>query len=165
MNHIESTSGNVETITAPIRVMAVASGGGHWLELLRLSPAFEGCELHFIGIYSELASTVAPHPFHLVPDSHFDEPLRMIRTFFRLSRLFWKIRPQAVVSTGAASGALAMLMGRLFRARTLWVDSAANCQILSRSGRLARRLAHKTLTQCPPLARPDGPFYRGSVLP
>ena len=164
MNNIESTSKGIGSPTATVRVMAVASGGGHWLELLRLRPAFEGCELHFVGIYSELSSTVAPHHFHLVPDSHFDEPFKMFRAFFRLLRLFWKIRPQAVVSTGAASGALAMLIGRLFRARTLWVDSVANCHVLSRSGRLALRIAHKTLTQCQHIARPEGPFYRGNIM-
>ena len=155
----------IEVSTIPVRVLAVASGGGHWLELLRLRPALEGCDLHFAGIDTNLNKSVAPYPFHFVPDAHFDEPWRMIRTFFSLLRLFWKIRPQVVVSTGAAPGGLAMLLGRIFRARTLWVDSAANCNVLSRSGRLALRLAHKTLTQYPHLARPDGPFYFGRILP
>lgn len=162
---IVTTFGNKDATTASIRVMAVASGGGHWFQLLRLRPAFEGCELHFVSIYSELGSTVVPHPFYLVPDSHFDEPLRIIRAFFRLLRLFWKIRPQVVVSTGAASGAIAMLIGRLFRVRTLWIESAANCQALSLSGKLALRLAHTMLTQCSHIARPRGPFYRGKIIP
>jgi UDP-N-acetylglucosamine:LPS N-acetylglucosamine transferase len=150
---------------APVRILAIASGGGHWHELLRLRPAFEGCDLHFIGIDPNWKPSVAPAPFHVVPDAHFDEPLRMIRTFFYLLRLFRRIHPQAVVSTGAAPGGLAMLLGRIFGARTLWVDSAANCTILSRSGRLAMRIAHTTLTQYSHLAAPEGPFYRGSILP
>ena len=159
------THGRSVIQSAPIRVLAVASGGGHWHELLRLRPALEGFEQYFIGIYTELDLSVAPHPFYMVPDAHFDEPWRMIRTFFHLLTLFRKIRPQVVISTGAAPGGLAMLLGRIFRARTLWVDSAANCNVLSRSGRLALRIAHKTLTQYPHLAQPEGPFYRGSILP
>lgn len=163
MNSVSPPSPAVQP--ASVRVLAIASGGGHWHELLRLRPALENCELHFIGIDADWESSVAPHPFHVVPDAHFDEPLRMIRTFFHLLRLFRKIRPQAVVSTGAAPGGLAMLVGRMFHARTLWVDSAANCTVLSRSGRLAMRIAHKTLTQYSKLARPEGPYYRGSILP
>ena len=159
-----STTENMEPVSPPIRVMAVASGGGHWLELLRLRPALEGCDLHFVGIYSELDSTVAPYPFYLVSDSHFDEPLRMVRSFFRLLQLFRKIRPQVVVSTGAGCGALAMLIGRLFRARTIWIESAANCSVLSRSGKLAARVASTTLVQWPELARPDKIYYRGNIL-
>lgn len=163
---LSSSSAADSTIsTVTVRVLAIASGGGHWHELLRLRPALENSELHFIGIDSYWKSSVTPYPFHVIPDAHFDEPWRMIRTFFCLLCLFWKIRPQAVISTGAAPGGLAMLVGRMFRARTLWVDSAANCTVLSRSGRLAMRIAHKTLTQYPHLARPEGPLYRGSVLP
>ena len=154
-----------DSMNGALRVLAVASGGGHWLELLRLRPAFDDCDLHFIGIDPALRSSVESHPFHLVPDAHFDEPWRMVKTFFRLLWLFFKIRPQVVVSTGAAPGGLAMLLGQIFRARTLWIDSAANCNVLSRSGRLALRIAHKTLTQFSHLSCPDGPFYFGSILP
>ena len=30
------------------RVLAVASGGGHWIQLLRLSPAWEGCAVTYV---------------------------------------------------------------------------------------------------------------------
>lgn len=155
-----------DTAAAPVRprVLAIASGGGHWHELLRLRPALEGCDVHFAGIDRDWASSVAPHPFHFVPDAHFDEPFKMLRTFFALWSLSRRLRPDAVVSTGAAPGGLAMLAGRRFGARTMWIDSAANCARLSRSGRLARRFAHVTLTQWPELALPGGPFYRGSIL-
>jgi len=152
------------TSSKPIRVLAVASGGGHWHQLLQLRPALDDCELHFIGIDAGWKSSVVPHPFYIVPDVHFDEPWRMIRTFFSMLRLFWKIRPQVVISTGAAPGGLAMLLGYIFRTRTLWVDSSANCRVLSRSGKFALHIAHKTLTQHSHLARPGGPFYQGSII-
>lgn len=148
----------------PIRVLAVASGGGHWNELLRLCPALDGCELYFIGIDAIWESTVTPHPFYVVPDAHFEEPWRMIRTFFRMLRLFRKILPQIVISTGAAPGGMSMLLGRIFHARTLWVDSNANCKVLSFSGKLALRIAHKTITQHLHLARPGGPIYQGKII-
>ena len=160
------TDTETPTIPAvPVRVLAVASSGGHWQELLRLRPALEGCEQHFAGIDPGWELSVTPHPFYMVPDTHFDEPLKTIITFFCLLRLFRKIRPHVVLSTGAGPGGLAMLLGRIFRARTLWVDSAANCNALSLSGRMSFLFAHKVLTQSPHLAKPDGPYYRGSLLP
>ena len=50
------------------------------------------------------------------------------------------------------------------RAKTIWIDSIANCERLSSSGRRARRVAHQWLTQWPDLARPEGPHYWGAVL-
>ena len=32
-----------ETRAKKPRVMAISSGGGHWIELLRLRPAFDDC--------------------------------------------------------------------------------------------------------------------------
>lgn len=28
-------------------ILAVASGGGHWIQLLRLAPAFAGADVHY----------------------------------------------------------------------------------------------------------------------
>jgi hypothetical protein len=32
------------------RFMAVSSGGGHWIQLLRVSPAFSGCDITFVTV-------------------------------------------------------------------------------------------------------------------
>lgn len=166
MESMESNAPSIDAADAgqKIRVLAVASGGGHWHELLRLRPAFRDFDVHYAGIDASWAASVAPAPLHVVPDAHFDEPWKMLVTFTQLVRLVRTLRPHAVVSTGAAPGGLALAAGRLFGARTLWVDSAANCAVLSRSGRLARRVADVVLTQWPELARPGGPYYRGSIL-
>jgi len=68
------------------------------------------------------------------------------------------------VTTGAAPGYLAIRLGRLMGAKTIWVDSVANAEELSMSGRLAGRHAGLWLTQWAHLAGRPGPEYRGSVL-
>ena len=57
-----------------------------------------------------------------------------------------------------------VFFGRLLGARTIWVDSIANADELSLSGRKAGRFAHLWLTQWPELARAQGPHYQGAVL-
>jgi Oligosaccharide biosynthesis protein Alg14 like len=56
------------------------------------------------------------------------------------------------------------VFGRFLGARTIWVDSIANIDVLSMSGQKAGRYADLWLTQWPELASPNGPEYRGSVL-
>ena len=51
----------------------------------------------------------------------------MLRTFLVVLRE----RPDVVVSTGAAPGYFALRFGRLFGARTLWLESIANVEELS----------------------------------
>jgi hypothetical protein len=69
-----------------------------------------------------------------------------------------------VLSTGASVGYFALLFGKLFRARTIWIDSIANVERLSKSGELVARLADLRLTQWEHLATGDDLRYEGAVL-
>jgi hypothetical protein len=82
-------------------------------------------------------------------------------------QLFWivfKERPDVIISTGAAPGYIAIRLGKLFGARSIWVDSIANVEQLSMSGALAGGRADLWLTQWPHLAKENGPYYKGAVL-
>jgi hypothetical protein len=78
--------------------------------------------------------------------------------------VFFRERPDVVISTGAAPGYIAIRLGRLLGARTMWIDSIANVEEMSLSGSKALRCAGLCLTQWEHLARPDGPHYKGAVL-
>ena len=65
-----------------------------------------------------------------------------------------RVRPDVVISTGAAPGYFALRFGGLLGARTLWLDSIANAEELSLSGTKASRFADLTLTQWPELGKP-----------
>lgn len=146
------------------RILAIASGGGHWVQLCRVAPAFAGHELHFATVDAAYAGDVAPHPLHVVPDATRWGRWSVVRLAGAVMLLLLRLRPDVVVTTGAAPGALAIVLGRLLGARTIWLDSIANVERLSGSGRLVRRFAQLWLTQWPHLARPDGPEYAGAVL-
>lgn len=81
-----------------------------------------------------------------------------------LARIIWSERPDIIISTGAAPGYLALRLGRIMGARTIWLDSIANVEHLSMSGFRIGRSADLWLTQWPHLARPEGPHYEGAVL-
>lgn len=146
------------------RLLAIASGGGHWVQLLRLRPAFEGCDVVFATVKEAYRGDVNGAAFHVIPDANRWSKLSMIRAGFGVLQLLWQVRPDVVVSTGAAPGYFAIRLAVLFRARTIWVDSMANIDELSMSGRRAGAHATLWLTQWPHLAREDGPKYFGSVL-
>jgi UDP-N-acetylglucosamine:LPS N-acetylglucosamine transferase len=148
----------------PPRVLAVASGGGHWVQLMRLRPAFAGAEVHFATVDRSAAGTVAPAPVHVYPDANKDTPLRLILSALRLALIVLRVRPDVVVSTGAAGGYLAIRFARLLGARTMFIDSIANARELSVSARLAQKAADLVLSQWPAVALATGAAYRGAVL-
>jgi hypothetical protein len=146
------------------RILAVASGGGHWVQLLRLRPAFEGHDVAFVSVKPDYRSDVAGHRFHCVKDATRWSRIGLAWMALRLLLVLLRERPDVIVSTGAAPGVFAIRMGRWFGARTAWIDSIANVERLSMSGELVGRRADLWLTQWPHLARSEGPVYRGSVL-
>lgn len=146
------------------KVLAISSGGGHWVQLLRLRPAFEGCDVVFATVREGYRADVGDAAFRVVPDSNLWSKVAMLRCAWGVFKLVLRERPDVVVSTGAAPGYFGVLFGKLLRARVIWVDSVANAEELSLSGRKAGAFVDLWLTQWPHLAREGGPSCLGSVL-
>jgi UDP-N-acetylglucosamine:LPS N-acetylglucosamine transferase len=146
------------------KVLAVASSGGHWVQLRRVVPAFEDSEVVYVTVIESYRSQVPENRFYCVNDATRWNKLGLILLALRLAWIIVKERPAVVISTGAAPGYFAILLGRLLGARTIWIDSMANIEDLSMSGSRAGRFADLWLTQWPHLAKAEGPYYGGSVL-
>ncbi len=145
-------------------ILAISSGGGHWTQLLRLRPSWEALPVVYATVNVDYRRQVAQAPFFVVPDGNIKTKLVLLRMAFRVLVLVVRLRPAAVVTTGAAPGFFAVVFGKLVGAKTAWVDSIANAEELSLSGRKVRRFADAWLTQWEHLAGPGGPQYHGSVL-
>ena len=145
------------------KVLAVASGGGHWVQLQRLRPAFEGAQIEWVSTEPDYAATVHGR-FHVVRDANLWDKWGLLLLFLQMAWLLLRVRPALVVTTGAAPGFAAIFFGRLLGARTVWIDSIANGEALSGSGARAGRWANVWLTQWEHLAKPEGPHYWGAVL-
>ncbi len=74
-------------------------------------------------------------------------------------------RPEVVVTTGAAPGLVALVVAKLVcGSRTVWIDTVANSERMTLSGKLARPVADAWLVQWPHLAKAGGPEFWGAVL-
>ena len=146
------------------KVLAVASGGGHFVQLLRVTDAFQNCDVTFVSTHEAYRHQVARHKFHAIGDSNLSSGLGLIKTALQLARIIASEKPDIVISTGAAPGYIALRLARLTGAKTVWLDSIANIDQLSLSGRKIGRYADLWLTQWPHLVGPKGPHYGGSVL-
>lgn len=133
------------------------------MQLLRLRPAFEGSDVSWLTTQAEYAKDVHGQ-LYVVKDANLWDKPGLAKMFIQVGWLMFRLRPQVVVTTGAAPGFAALVFGKIIGARTVWVDSIANSETLSTSGARVRRWADVWLTQWEHLAADDGPQYWGAVL-
>ena len=156
-----------------VRILAVASTGGHWVQLLRLSQAWKGLDVIYVTTDPDVAPILraeaklaggAEPRLRVIQEANRWQKRKLVKQLFQLFFIILWLRPDAVITTGAAPGYFALRLGKVFGARTVWIDSIANAEELSLSGRKVRKYADLWLTQWPHLAKPDGPRFLGAVL-
>ena len=146
------------------KLMALASGGGHWVELMRLRPAFDDFETVYVSMFDNYADQLNGARLYVIPDASRFNLLGFFPIFWKALRIVARERPQAMVTTGSAPMLAFILLGRILGCRTLWIDSIANSEHLTSSGRLARKFAGKVISQWPDVAQKEGVDYWGGVV-
>lgn len=146
------------------RLLAIASAGGHWKELVRLRELLEAYDVTWVTTDRGYAGDIENGRFRTVTEASRWDRLRLARSAAEVLWILVRERPRVVLTTGAAPGFFALWLGKKLGAKTVWIDSFANGDELSLSGQRAGAHADVWLTQWPDLARPGGPEYAGSVL-
>jgi len=146
------------------RVLLVASGGGHWVQLLRLKAAWEGADVAYVTVQASYSEQVPGKRFYCVADATRWNRWALLCMAAQVTRLVLRERPDVIITSGAAPGVVAMRVGKMLGARTVWLDSIANVDALSLSGQRVSGFADLHLTQWRHLEASDGPHYRGAVL-
>ncbi len=135
------------------KILAIASKGGHWMELQRITDQLSKF-YNMVYISTVDYTTLLPQNanFSIVTDFSRWDCWKILPTFWQMIKIIKRERPDAVITTGAAPGLVAILVARMFKIKTIWVDSIANAAELSGSGRIARKFATHIFTQWPHLA-------------
>lgn len=146
------------------KIFAVASIGGHWVQLLRIARQMEkDYEVVYLCTHPKCATMVEGQKFYLMEDYSRWDAWKMVPAFFKLLGIVRREKPEAIMTTGAAPGLMCLLAGKVLGKKTIWVDSIANVQHLSASGRIAAKFVSRIYTQWKDLATPKVAFA-GNIL-
>lgn len=134
------------------RVLAIASGGGHFIQLMRLQPAWAGHRVSVATVDPTTRSLAGDVPFFTFRDVSRADWWRIPLAALDIAGILIRVRPQVIITTGALPGLIAAALARPFGVKSLWVDSIANSEELSGSGGQAGRVCSQVITQWPHLA-------------
>ena len=147
-----------------IKLLAVASIGGHWKQLLRiLPPTYDDVEKIYVSTHPKCEKMVENNKFYSIDDFSRWNVYKIIPVFFQGIKILYKETPTALITTGAAPGLILLFVAKIFRIKTFWIDSVANVQALSLSGKLASKFATRTYTQWSELSS-DNILYVGNIF-
>jgi len=146
------------------KILAVASAGGHWIELLRIRPAFDNCEVVFLSTDPGNSVEVEDYEFYQIANATRRSFWNLFRMFFQLVKIMRTIRPEIIITTGSAPGLMTLAVGKIFRTKNVWIQSIADVSELSMSGKMARYVSDLFLVQWQDLDSLKGLEYRGSIL-
>ena len=148
-----------------MKLLAVASSGGHWIQLLRITRPLENrFEVCYASTLSDRESSVHGGRFRLVNDFSRTDALKIVIVFIQVIRIIRSEKPDVIITTGAAPGLVMVFVGWLFGKKTIWVDSFANVDRLSLSGRIASLFVSRTYTQWKELENGKNIVFAGNVV-
>ncbi len=148
------------------KILAIASPGGHWIQLNKIcNPLEDRFDVVYVTPGAQYSSSKnGSRKVRNVSDASASSKLKLIPLALQLIAIFIIERPKAIVSTGAAPGAIAFLLAKFLPIKTIWVDSIANVSQLSRSARMVKNHTDQVITQWEPLSDGDKVVYKGSIL-
>jgi beta-1,4-N-acetylglucosaminyltransferase len=149
------------------KILLVSSAGGHLLELLSLNDQVWSryqrvwVTLRKIDSESLLKSENVYYAFGPTNRNYFN----LIKNIFFAIYVLVKERPTCVVSSGAGIAIPFLYLGRLLRARTIYLESFARWEGLSLTGRVVYPVVTDFLVQSPSIARRlSKATYKGEVF-
>jgi hypothetical protein len=101
-------------VTENKRILAIASGGGHFVQLLRLRAAWEGHRVTYATVHAASAVDVAPAPLLTFRDVSRADWWRLPLTLLDVAIILLKVRPHVIITTGALPPLLALALVRPF---------------------------------------------------
>ncbi|GAB1404971.1 MAG: glycosyltransferase [Lentimicrobiaceae bacterium] len=147
-----------------LKVLAIASSGGHWTQLMRLIPAFKEHHIIYVTTNNGYRKQVNGSEFYPVSDATRWQKLKLIKMGFEVGKIVLNKKPDVVVSTGAAPGLMAIIWAWLMGKQSVWIDSIANVDRISMSGRIAKKFCTFHLTQWEHLADNKSTLFKGTVI-
>jgi UDP-N-acetylglucosamine:LPS N-acetylglucosamine transferase len=141
------------------KILAVASYGGHWTQLRRLRPLLDEYDTSYVSTFqSDLPN------YKQVNDANMQNKIQLFFQLLQLIFIIIKNRPDVIITTGASVGFFSLMIGKFLRAKTIWLDSIANGEEMSLSGKKAKPFADVWLSQWEDVAKFENATYQGKVI-
>lgn len=136
------------------KVLFISSTGGHFNELLQLKPLFEEYDYNIITEKDELTQKYKQEYgnriFYLVYGTRkriITYPFKLIYNCFKSLFFYIRLRPKYIITTGTHTAVPMCYIGKLFGSKIIFIETFANKNTKTLSGKLVYPIANLFLVQ------------------
>ena len=153
------------------KVLFISSTGGHLSELMQLKKIFNRYDYHIITEKNDttlkLKNEYGDRIDYLVYGARnymlsymFKFPYNILKSLF----LYFKIKPEVVVTTGAHTAVPMCYIAKLFKKKIIFIETFARVESKSMSGNMINKIADVFLVQHEEMTKVyDNSIYRGDL--
>ena len=153
------------------KVLFISSTGGHLSELMQLKKIFNRYDYHIITEKNDttlkLKNEYGDRIDYLVYGARnymlsymFKFPYNILKSLF----LYFKIKPDVVVTTGAHTAVPMCYIAKLFKKKIIFIETFARVESKSMSGNVINKIADVFLVQHEEMTKVyDNSIYRGDL--
>lgn len=137
------------------KILFISSTGGHLTELLQLKDMFQRCDYHLITEKTSANESLrdqfgADRVDYLVygTKSHlFSYLFKFSWNCLRSLWLYWRIRPDVVITTGTHTAVPMCKIAHYFGKKVIWIETFANSRTPTAAGKMIYPIADLFLVQ------------------
>jgi beta-1,4-N-acetylglucosaminyltransferase len=130
-----------------LKVCLTCSSGGHMKQLLKMAPAYAKHDHYFLLFYKEsIANFIKEHKTYIV-DNPERSPVLFARHALQAARVFFKERPDVVMTTGAGVAVATCYLAKLFGKKVVFIEDWCMVNTPTATGRLLYPIADLTIIQ------------------
>lgn len=136
------------------KVLFISSTGGHLTELLELKKLFQKYDYHIItektksnlSLQKEYLGKVN-YLFYATKHSKWKYPFILIANCFISLYYFFKIRPDAIITTGTHTAGPMCCIAKIFRKKVIFIETFANIKTKTVAGSIIYKFADLFIVQ------------------
>lgn len=149
-----------------MKICLICSSGGHLFQLFKLNETWKNKSNFWVSFPTQDAK-------YFLKDKHvywaYHPTNRNVRNFFKNLFLAWKIfkmeQPNVIISTGAGIAVPFIILSKLFKIKSIYIESITRIRQISLSGYLVYPFVDKFLVQWAELTvRYKKAEYHGQVI-
>lgn len=132
------------------KVCLISSSGGHLEQIKQLKSVNERYECFYVVTRTKATEAMTQKKYivsDLVRTNKFVSMMRMICMVYEQLGIFFKEKPDVIITTGAAVAIPMCILGKVFRRKVIYIESFARINTPNKTGKLVYKFADLFIIQ------------------